>query len=640
MKRPVVGVIGNAHRIENRFNVQGVGERSMRAVAEVADALPLMFASAADITDIGGLLDVVDGVMLTGARANVHPTRFRTDPHPKHEPYDESRDALALALVEACVARSIPIFGICRGLQEMNVAYGGTLHPEIRELPGRINHRMPRLPTGEIHPDPAVVFADRHEVRLVSGGVVRRAARPRDHPRQLPARPGHSRARRAHRGGGRGGRRHHRGHSHCRSPRLCARRAMACRARPAAQCGQPRLVRGIRPGAAGAQAGLTRGTSYPAIGVATNTGICRSVLAFATQQPLPGASPDAAVAAAARGVLVPLLQELPAPFSGCAPASVTGVEDDYAAALAAIPDGRAKQQGVQLGRAAAALILALRTGDGSDTTLFDTAYRQGTARGAYRFTPGFDFVFAPGWADVTPFVLSDSSQFRADPPYDVTSRRYAADFAEVKRLGGDDVTTPSERTTEQTEIALFWVESSPLQWNRIARTVAARLDPWKQARLFGLLNMALADGYVGSFETKYLYNYWRPVTAIHQAAGDGNRNTSADPTWTPLVPTPPIPDHDSAHSVEGGAAAEVLRRFFGTDRIAFRTCSLTLASGSTCTDRAPVTRRYRSFSEAAEENGRSRILVGFHFRNAVEDGIEHGRRIGGRAVDRFLRPAR
>jgi putative glutamine amidotransferase len=171
MKRPVVGVIGNAHRIENRFNVQGVGERSLRAVAEVADALPLMFASAADITDLGGLLDVVDGVMLTGARANVHPSRFRTEPHAKHEPYDESRDALALALVEVCVARGIPLFGVCRGLQEMNVAYGGTLHPEIRELPGRINHRMPRLPTGEIHPDPAVVFADRHDVKLVPGGA-------------------------------------------------------------------------------------------------------------------------------------------------------------------------------------------------------------------------------------------------------------------------------------------------------------------------------------------------------------------------------------------------------------------------------------------------------------------------------------
>ena len=171
MKRPVVGVIGNAHRIENRFNVQGVGERSLRAVAEVADALPLMFASAADITDLGGLLEVVDGVMLTGARANVHPSRFRTEPHAKHEPYDESRDALALALVEACVARGIPLFGVCRGLQEMNVAYGGTLHPEIRELPGRMNHRMPRLENGEIHPDPAVIFADRHDVKLVPGGA-------------------------------------------------------------------------------------------------------------------------------------------------------------------------------------------------------------------------------------------------------------------------------------------------------------------------------------------------------------------------------------------------------------------------------------------------------------------------------------
>jgi hypothetical protein len=362
--------------------------------------------------------------------------------------------------------------------------------------------------------------------------------------------------------------------------------------------------------------------------------------AFATQHPLPQASPDAAVAAAARGVLVPLLEELPAPFSDCAPASVAGVEADYAAALAAIPDGRAEDQGVQLGRAAAATILALRTGDGADTLLFDTAYPQGTAPGEYRFTPGFSFAFAPGWADVTPFVLRDSSQFRADPPFEVTTRRYAEDFAEVKRLGGDAVTTPSDRTADQTEIARFWVESSPLQWNRIARSIAGRLDPWAQARLFGLLNMALADGYIGSFETKYLYNHWRPVTAIQEAGTDGNSRTSADPTWTPLVPTPPIPDHDSAHSVQGGAAAEVMRRVFGTDHIAFRTCSLTLPSGSTCTDPSPVTRRYRSFSQAADENGLSRILVGFHFRNAVEDGVEHGRKIGGRAVDRFMRPVR
>jgi putative glutamine amidotransferase len=171
MTRPVVGVIGNAHMVENRFAAQLVGERNLRAIAEVANALPLMFAGAPDITDIGALLDVVDGVLLTGARANVHPTHFGGEAHPRHEPYDNSRDALALALIDVCVARGVPVFGICRGFQEMNVAFGGSLHPEIRELPGRINHRMPRLDTGEIHPDPEVVFADRHDVALVPGGA-------------------------------------------------------------------------------------------------------------------------------------------------------------------------------------------------------------------------------------------------------------------------------------------------------------------------------------------------------------------------------------------------------------------------------------------------------------------------------------
>ena len=171
MRRPVVGVIGNAYRIEDRFATQLVGERNLRAVAEVAGALPLMFAGSPDITDIGALLDAVDGVVLTGARANVHPTRFQTEPDEKHEPYDILRDEVALALSEACVARGIPLFGICRGLQEMNVAFGGSLHHEIRELPGRMNHRMPRLPNGEPHPDMDVIFADRHDVRLKPGGV-------------------------------------------------------------------------------------------------------------------------------------------------------------------------------------------------------------------------------------------------------------------------------------------------------------------------------------------------------------------------------------------------------------------------------------------------------------------------------------
>jgi putative glutamine amidotransferase len=171
MKRPVIGVIGNTYLAENRFPSQRVGEKNLKAVVDVTGALPLMFAGCPDLTDVGALLVAVDGILLTGGRANVHPSYFGVEPHPKHEPYDERRDAVALAVAEACVARGVPLFGICRGLQEMSVAFGCSLHPEIRELPGRVNHRMPRLENGDIHPDPNVVFADRHEVRLAADGV-------------------------------------------------------------------------------------------------------------------------------------------------------------------------------------------------------------------------------------------------------------------------------------------------------------------------------------------------------------------------------------------------------------------------------------------------------------------------------------
>jgi putative glutamine amidotransferase len=174
MKRPVIGVIGNTYLAENRFPSQRVGEKNLKAVADVTGALPLMFAGCPDITDIGALLDTVDGILLTGGRANVHPSRFGVEPDIKHEPYDERRDAVALAVAEACVARGVPLFGICRGLQEMSVAFGCSLHPEIRELPGRVNHRMPRLENGDIHPDHNVIFADRHDVHLTPGGAFAR----------------------------------------------------------------------------------------------------------------------------------------------------------------------------------------------------------------------------------------------------------------------------------------------------------------------------------------------------------------------------------------------------------------------------------------------------------------------------------
>jgi hypothetical protein len=373
------------------------------------------------------------------------------------------------------------------------------------------------------------------------------------------------------------------------------------------------------------------------------TAIDRRSRPYALAIHVPGASPRAAVAAAAHGVLDPLLEELPAPFSDCVVSSnaVSAVDTAYAAAIAAVPDGVAKTRGIALGQAAAAVILAVRTADGSDTPLFDAAYPQGTQPGEYRFTPGQTFAFAPDWGDVTPFALKNSLQFNPGPPYAVTSMKYAKDFNEVKRLGGDGVTTPSARTPDQTQIARFWVESSPLLWNRVARAVATErgLDMWDSARLFGLLNMALADGYIGTFATKYhVYNYWRPVTAIRNAATDGNPRTTADPTWTELVPTPPIPDYDSGHSVEGGAAAQVLMRFFGTDHMHFTTCSYTLPPGETCTDASPVLRHYTSFSQASDENGLARILVGFHFRKAVTAGIDHGEKIGDRTVNVFLRP--
>jgi hypothetical protein len=367
-----------------------------------------------------------------------------------------------------------------------------------------------------------------------------------------------------------------------------------------------------------------------------------------------GASPDAAVAAAARDVLVPLIRQLPREITlqSCIDAGVASVEADYTAALAAIPDDQAKTQGIAVGEAAAAAILALRADDGAveptSVPFLNFNCPQDTNPGEYQCTPtpipgppfiAF-FIAFERWESVTPFVLKDSSQFRPGPPYAVSKKKYTEDFDEVKSLGGDGITTPSARTADQTEIALFWWESSPLKWNRIARTVSADqgLDLWENARLFGLLNLALADGYIAMVDSKNHYNYWRPITAIQTGDTDGNPDTTGDPAWTPLRPTPPNQDYASGHSIEGGAGAEVLKQFFGTDQISFQDCSASLPAGSTCTDPSPVLRSYTSFSQAAAENAYSRILIGFHFRKSVEEGTDYGRKIGKRAANRYLRP--
>ena len=323
-------------------------------------------------------------------------------------------------------------------------------------------------------------------------------------------------------------------------------------------------------------------------------------------------SVDAAVAAAARDVLVSVIAKLPE-SPACVASGILEANALYAAALMPIPNGPAKTAGVAVGQAAAAAIVALRAGDGFETTTWlDFDYPQGTEPGEWRFTPdGPPLAFASNYGQVTPFVLKHSGQFWPGPPYPLRSKRYADDYNEIKLIGGDDITTPSTRTPDQTEIGVFWIESSPLAWNRLARAVSVDrgFDLWENARLFGLLNMAMADGYIASWEVKYHYSFWRPITAIREGDNDGNPATQGDSTWTPLQPTYPIPDHDSGHAVQGGVAAEILKQVFGTDDVSFTACSTTVGPGGTCTDATPV---IRSVLELLAGRGRERGVADLH----------------------------
>lgn len=292
--------------------------------------------------------------------------------------------------------------------------------------------------------------------------------------------------------------------------------------------------------------------------------------------------------------------------------------------------GAAVQRGRQLGAAAAAAMLARRAADGSHA---DEAYQPGTRPGEYRYTPGFDFLAAPHWRAVTPFTLRAPDQFRVAPPPALTSPEYAADLNEVKATGGK--APGARRSTVQTQYAAYWYEFSDSGWNRIARSVARDKpqDLWQRARTFALLNAVMADAYIAGWDSKMHYNLWRPVTAIQQAAHDGNPATEADAQWAPLLPTPPIQDYPSTHSALGAAAAVVLAQAYGSDRTAF-----TMASPSALPE-APA-RNYTSFSAAAQENADSRVRAGLHFRFATRAGLQLGEQIGRQAARSLLGPVR
>jgi hypothetical protein len=321
-------------------------------------------------------------------------------------------------------------------------------------------------------------------------------------------------------------------------------------------------------------------------------------------RPAPGASPEAAVAAAARDVLVALL-----------PNQATLVEAAYARALAAVPDGLAKISGIAAGQAAALANMTRRRGDGFETAT-EPGYVPRPGPGEYQFTPPFNFAALPGLGRVTPFVV-DIREHAVDGPQRLSSGKYARELAHVKALGAIN---SSIRTPEQSEIAQFWYEDSPLGWNRIANTVVRQrgLDPWSAARAFALVNFAMADGFITGFEAKYRFRFWRPETAIHE---------EADASWRPFMVTPPVPDYPSTHTVLGWAAAEVLIELFG-EEATYQADSLTLPG---------VTRHFKGFAAAAEENGLSRLYAGIHFPHAVRDGRRQGRSVG-RAVAKALGP--
>jgi hypothetical protein len=330
------------------------------------------------------------------------------------------------------------------------------------------------------------------------------------------------------------------------------------------------------------------------------------------------ASPQAAAAAAAHGVLLNLI-----------PSQQVNLDAAYAASLAQVPDGAAKDSGIALGITVASGILALRSNDGSNAIV---PYVPGSGPGVWQPTPP---TFAPAafvaFATTTPFTLRSSSQFLAEGPPRLTSSEYARDFNEVKSLGAVNSAT---RTADQTEAAQFWIENSDFTWNLIARLAATahHNNLSQNARLFALLNMATADGIITGFNTKYTYNFWRPITAIRAADTDGNDETTADPAWTPLSPTPAHPDYTSNHTIYSAAAAKVLALVFGDDDFDFSITSSTAPNGAV--------RSYHSFSQAAEECGIARVWVGFHFRTAVRHGLNQGKQVGRFAFEHYLKPVR
>lgn len=323
---------------------------------------------------------------------------------------------------------------------------------------------------------------------------------------------------------------------------------------------------------------------------------------------------DAAIAAANRAVLLKLL-----------PAQEKMIEAAYNAALAKVADGPAKAEGIATGEQAAARVLAQRLDDGAATP---EQYRPHAAPGAYVPTV---IPAVPHWVNRKPWLMASASQFRPAGPPSISSDAWARDFNEVKALGGKKSTV---RTEEQTAIAQFWEYSLPPIYYGVVRSVADQpgRDVVRNAKLYAAVAQSMDDAMISVFEAKYHYNFWRPVTAIRNADGDGTDLTQRDASWSSLIDAPMHPEYPSGHSVLAGAIGAVIRADLGKGTaVVLRTTSPS-AKGAE--------RKWNGIEEFVGEVGNSRIYAGIHYRTAINDAAATGQKIGELAAARYLAPLR
>jgi hypothetical protein len=296
----------------------------------------------------------------------------------------------------------------------------------------------------------------------------------------------------------------------------------------------------------------------------------------------------------------------------------------YAASLGAIPSGKAKDGGIAVGNAAAARMLAARANDGRFGT-FRFTVPATPGLGQWRPEPATQVSDPNAWvARVTPFMIDKPSRFKSDGPNALTSEQYATEFNEVKAIGR---ATGSTRTDAQTNAATFWAQQPAATWSTTFRalSVANGLSTAQNARLFAMLYLTAADALIACWDDKARWLFWRPVTAIHEAASDGNPNTTADASWAPLIPTPPYPDQPSGHACFSSSVTNTLADFFGTDTVA-----LTVVRND------GASRSFTTFSGAINEIIEARIWSGIHFRTADVDGAKIGKQVAQWREDRFF----